>query len=402
MKFSKLGKTLLGAALVAVLGISGCSNDSKNDIDNGGIVDDDVSHNQGNSDENREASININNASYDIFSQAVDLYGTEKNLVISPISIQRALEVISRMTSDREGLDLFKLYDTGSILDHKYNNSVMDTVLLLNSNSYDSKSTKKIVDNIKIVDFPKQAEKEVENLQKEVLKEVIYKPEFKEENNLVIADAIRYYSKWQDTFPEENTSKKPFVTHSNEEVSVDMMYQKLGGIAVINDNYEAFSLNADESARVYFIKPKGDINYVKENLGDIISEYNETYDEYDVNFYLPKTSVENELDIKELIANIGLERLFKPGITPDKLSDDLVPLFISDAKQVAKMDVDEEGAEAKAVTVIMMDKTSAPMDPKEIDIKMDSPYFIVVTDREENSGQDYVVFTSLIVNPLEN
>ncbi len=394
MKFKKAFGTFIIVVFGLVLGTTGCSKDR--DINGDDVIGKDSKKG------NTGSYEKVDDVSYDIFSEIIDLEGTEKNTVASPISIQRALEVISKMTSDRADLEVFNIYDKNSLLEHEYNNSVMETILLLNKKDFNSKAVNKIIDNIKLVDFPKKAEKEVLDLQNRVLEEVIYKPEFNEDATLIIADAIRYYSKWRNSFDEANTTKMPFKTSAGETVSVDTMYQKISGNALVTDQYEVFSLNADEDAIAYFIKPKSDINHVKDNLGKIVKEYNDSYEEFDVNFYLPKTSIENELDIKKLISNIGLDKLIKSGVKPDKLTEDMVPLFISKATQVAKMDVDEEGAEAKAVTVITMEKTALPQEKEEIDIKMDSPYFIVITDREKQEGRDYVVFTSLIVNPLEN
>ena len=46
-----------------------------------------------------------------------------------------------------------------------------------------------------------------------------------------------------------------------------------------------------------------------------------------------------------------------------------------------------------------MKSTSAPSKGDKIDIKMDSPFYIIITDYDENSKADLITFTAFITDP---
>jgi len=70
-------------------------------------------------------------------------------------------------------------------------------------------------------------------------------------------------------------------------------------------------------------------------------------------------------------------------------------LYVSFIKQIAGIEINEEGAEAAAVTIIGNKCTSAgPSEEKEIDLKLNKPFFYYITD-----SAGCIIFMGVVNNP---
>mgnify|MGYP000994782092 FL=1 len=75
-----------------------------------------------------------------------------------------------------------------------------------------------------------------------------------------------------------------------------------------------------------------------------------------------------------------------------------VGVKVTDAKQNSILKIDENGAKAKAVTKITNKATAIP-GKKEITIKMDSPFYIIIVDYDEKSKSNLITFSAFITDP---
>ena len=82
----------------------------------------------------------------------------------------------------------------------------------------------------------------------------------------------------------------------------------------------------------------------------------------------------------------------------EKLLPDM-KLVVSDAKQTSTLKMDEKGAKAKSVTKTEVKEISMPKKNKNIDIKMDGPFYIIIEDYDENSKANLITFTAHIADP---
>jgi serine protease inhibitor len=116
-----------------------------------------------------------------------------------------------------------------------------------------------------------------------------------------------------------------------------------------------------------------------------------------IDLEVPKISIKNKLDLKDLLKNEMQISSFFTGLTFDKLTGK-VPYVLATASQTATLDLNEDYAEGKAITEIGFRATAA-MIPEEVhNIKIDSPYFIVIKDWS-NIGLRRTVFTAFIADP---
>ena len=102
-----------------------------------------------------------------------------------------------------------------------------------------------------------------------------------------------------------------------------------------------------------------------------------------VDVKLPRFETSTDIDLKEIMAKLGMPDAFDGGRADFSNFCDK-PTYIGLMKQVAKIKLDEEGSEAAAVTVIGMKVTSAAPPAKEIVFHANHPFLYIIS--EKNSG----------------
>lgn len=341
----------------------------------------------------------VNKTSIRIFNELLKTEDKKKNFILSPLSIQRAYSLLASLTTNRKDFEFLKMYDNNDLQTMKLNNSTMESLLLLNKNQLKKEKMLKIYfENLKMVEFPNQANKEKEQLQKRVLKEVIDNSPLEKENTAVILDAIRYYSQWVKPFDVKDTKDREFTTQDGKKIKVPTMYNKFKeAMAFVDNEKEVFAMSGKNSATVYFIKPKK--NTENFDIEKALQSFKSEWIEANVSFYLPKVEFKSETKLLKLFETLGLSKMLK-NFKLDKILPNR-ELYVSAAKQVASLKIDEKGAEAKAITSIEMNTTSIKPPAKNIEIKMNSPYYIVIEDRETNTNEDFIAFMAYVANPAE-
>lgn len=212
-----------------------------------------------------------------------------------------------------------------------------------------------------------------------------------------ILNAVYFYGEWQDKFSADNTFKEDF-NGSSEKSSVDMMHLDDGyfrylddkdgvtGLAVpySNSNFEMdIFMSSDESSDISKV-------FTGDNA-DGIFEALDSAEETEVEFALPKFTMDLKFDgLKKALSDMGMEVAFSENADFSKIAENLM---ISDIAHQAKIEVDEEGSRAAAVTEEIMKVTSAmPMEKAEF--KVNRPFLFVIRDKE--SG--VIVFTGRVNN----
>jgi serpin B len=103
---------------------------------------------------------------------------------------------------------------------------------------------------------------------------------------------------------------------------------------------------------------------------------------------LPKFSLNYNRTLNEDLQALGMKDAFGRQADFSRLSE--IPAFISLIKQYTFLQVDEEGTEAAAVTIGLMDKNAASMG-----FVADRPFLFVIREREQGT----ILFTALIGHP---
>lgn len=360
----------------------------------------------------------INNFNYSVFQKAAQ--GEEKNPVVSPLSAYMALALAAE---GAEG-------ETKSQFDTLLGNNMIATRLhqLTESLSKVSGSTNlAIADSVWIDD---QFEADISWLSNMVsfynaeiyqsdlctdmarigmnhwvsnktrgLIPTLFEQNLSEDARLVLMNTIYMKAKWNYLFDGNSTYEREFTNENGEKIHTDFM-------------------NADRVYRRYFKTKEADgviLPYddgrlamiaVRPQAGQTARELAQSMTEDDIanylgstkdtymNLHLPKFTVEYSLNMNKMLQQMGLTDAFdeekadfsRLGKTKGSTEADL---YISEVLQKVKVQVDEEGTEAAAVTAIVCTTTSAMFPEEEIPLEVDfhDPFVYVIVDTKTPFGK---------------
>jgi len=213
---------------------------------------------------------------------------------------------------------------------------------------------------------------------------------------MLLINAIYFNGKWKYEFEEENTSDMPFYPEGGSQVDVPMMNQEI--TAKINATEEFILLEL----------PYGQGNYVMDVIlpdngyttTDIIPLLNSDdwntwiegmYNE-DIDLYMPRFKYEFKTELKDVLTSMGMGLAFTP-FAADFSNISEQDLFISKVLHQTFIETNEEGTEAAAATVVIMELTSIPSGP--LEIRLDKPFIYIIRETSTNS----IVFMGKTGNP---
>ena len=189
---------------------------------------------------------------------------------------------------------------------------------------------------------------------------------------LALASTVYFKAGWANKFREENTREDIFHAPGHD-LTVDFMHASCSQTYYWGDRFSAVSLDCeDQEHKMWLILP--DEGYDPDGLldsGEAMDFLLANKSRYDsskyliVNLSMPKFDVSSNLDLIGGLKALGVTDIFNDAVSNfDPLgasTDD--PLVVSKAQHAARVKVDEEGCEAAAYTVIMVEPTSAPPPP---------------------------------------
>jgi len=120
--------------------------------------------------------------------------------------------------------------------------------------------------------------------------------------------------------------------------------------------------------------------------------------ERNVNLKLPRFKIECEIPLNEPVKNIGMQRIFIGGLENIGRSS-LGPLVVSNIKQKTFVEVNEEGTEAAAVTVIevIAESYNPGAPPSPIPFFANRPFLYLI--KEKSTGA--ILFIGRMDEPKE-
>lgn len=111
--------------------------------------------------------------------------------------------------------------------------------------------------------------------------------------------------------------------------------------------------------------------------------------------HLPRFRMEWERVLNETLQRMGMLDAFSPGLADFSGLSDIarqVGLFVSKVKQKSYVDVDEEGTEAAAATIVEIRLTAAP---NQFSFRADRPFLFVIRERFSNT----ILFAGVFMTP---
>lgn len=205
---------------------------------------------------------------------------------------------------------------------------------------------------------------------------------------MVLLNAVYFEGKWDNAFKENMTCKDSFYG-TNGETRIDMMNQYWEEYAYVE--YEGIKgvslpyMGGEVAMKIFIpIEDDGDITELFGELSD--TEKQHLLDKLDTcgkeeltRLTIPKFTMEKSIDdLSEILADMGMESVFDPNKANfDVIAEDL---YVSQILHKAKIEVDEEGTKAAAVTAIVTNDATAAMDRVYYEFVADRPFVYVLQD----------------------
>ena len=189
-----------------------------------------------------------------------------------------------------------------------------------------------------------------------------------------LLNAIYFKGAWANKFDKANTRDEAF----NGGDTVPMMSQTEDFEYTENDLYQAICLPYGNGAyQMTVFLPRKD-----KTIGDVLSQMDgknwqmKHAGSYLVNLKMPRLKTETSLPLVDIMSELGMPTAFNPA-TADFPYFGNRDVFISNMFQKATIDLDEEGTEAAAVTVIEATESM----PMSVDFHADRPFFYIISER---------------------
>jgi serpin B len=230
-----------------------------------------------------------------------------------------------------------------------------------------------------------------------------------EMTRLVLVNAVYFLGKWDSPFEEYNTRPLDFHRAPDDKLEVPTMFQK-----------DYFSFHVADRLKILRMPYRGgelsmvlllpnDIDGIDELESQLTHEnltaWTAALESTEVLIWLPKFKFTSDLDLNGTLALLGMPSAFDPatadlsgidGITPSAANRDQ-GLFIQHAIHRAIIEVDEEGTEAAATTVITTGEKSARPSDRPPEFRADHPFLFLI--QHEPTGA--ILFLGRVTDPTK-
>ena len=199
----------------------------------------------------------------------------------------------------------------------------------------------------------------------------------------VLASTLYFQAGWSDGFNDRLTEEDIFTSADGTETRIDFMHTTRDGSFLRQNGYQAASLGTKGGTMTFVLPDEGvtpaDLLKDPDFLTEVTQFEDEIYGE--VQWSVPKFDVDSTLNLKPTLEGLGITNVFDAGTSDFTPLTDLEPVWLDQAKQIARVKVDEKGVEAAAVTLMANAGASAPPeDPKICVMDLNRPFLFIIRD----------------------
>lgn len=200
---------------------------------------------------------------------------------------------------------------------------------------------------------------------------------------MYLINAVYFKGEWSKQFDPKKTINSNFFAYDGNTIKVEMMSRKCDYEYIKGQDYKAIRLPyGKDKTSMHVILPDESVdinefidNMTPEQWNDIRGSLRKTND---VTLKLPKFKLEYGIkSLSDSLKSLGMEKAFGEDGTAD-FSGIREDLFISDVLHKAVIEVNEEGSEAAAATVVAMPASASLMEP--ITFIADRPFIFLIID----------------------
>jgi len=257
---------------------------------------------------------------------------------------------------------------------------------------------------IQLVDFEGQSEGArltinhwVEQKTQDKVKDILPPNAITPDVRLVLANAIYFRANWESQFDVTQTHPQDFHLMDGTTVSVPTMFQVNRFNYRQFDKYQIIELPyLAQDFSMLIILPNAedfddlDSQFTVEDFDNSVEQLQPT----DLSLSLPKFKIQSNLSLPAPLKALGMVNAFDPS-TADFTGIGQPSLYIGEGFHSAEIEVNEDGTEAAAATVIVA-VTEAAMPLPELEVKVDHPFIFAIYDRYNGM----ILFLGRVMNPV--
>ena len=351
------------------------------------------------------------------FIKEANKYSNNSNYIVSPYSVEMALSML------RVGADGNTLKELDTVLRARNFNLNNDKVKIANAlfikDFYKNVIEKDFVDTLKLdydsevlidkFDTPDVINNWVNEKTDKMIPKLL--DEMSDDFALGIANAISIDTKWQSQFECEDTYGADF-TYDKNKTKVEMMHKEYSkGAMYLDGDVKGIMLPYKDDLEFIGLLPKKDVSTYINNLTD--KDFNEQINSFKsleendkLYLSLPRFSYEYDFsDFGKSLMDLGIKDAFNPDsadfskiITKENLlSLGKDNLYVDSAIHKAKIELNEEGTKAAAVTYFGLSANAAIMedDYNKIYINFDRPFLYLIRDKSSHE----ILFFGVVYKP---
>ena len=212
---------------------------------------------------------------------------------------------------------------------------------------------------------------------------------------IVLLNAIYFYSDWENKFKKKYTEKKNFKNADKSISQVDMMYQRLEYIKYYEDEtIQMIELpyKDNNNLSMIIILPREDkysssYDYLnKENI-DFTKLVNNLSKVEEVYFHFPRFEFEYSIQLKDVLKDINMVSAFTTNADFSNINS-TISLYVSEIIQRTYIKVTETGTEAAAVTCAIMELTAPPPPQITYDMNVNHSFIYMIRDKSIKDVDD--------------
>ena len=210
---------------------------------------------------------------------------------------------------------------------------------------------------------------------------------------IFLINAIYFKGSWQEEFNKSKTREDIFYLSDGSEKRVPMMRREAAYPYFQGEHFEAASLPyGDGDVSMYIFLPNHDSNLNEflgglnaENWASWISQFSVVRE--DSSMILPRFKLEYEVKLNDTLKAMGMEIAFNSGADFSGMGPSL---FISEVRHKTFVEVNEEGTEAAAATVVVGIESAPPI------FRVDRPFFFAIYDNRTKT----ILFMGIVWEPM--
>ena len=405
----RMMRTAIALILMATTVVTGCSSDNDNQLPTP-PPDPIVAPSTLELTRAEQAMVNESNEfAFNLFREAQDGVSSQ---VLSPLSITFALgmlnngaggqtlaqinNVLGFADTGADGINNFcyKMLNTASALDPL-------TKVMIANNIYVNKGNKLQTDFVQKAKLFYDADPETRDFfdgktrdvinqwasdhTEKMIEEVLDEKSFNPGLVSYLLTAIYFKGSWTKKFDKALTTREVF-EHAGQTLEVtyaDMMHQTADFEYAETYGSQALRMPyGNGSFQMTVLLAKGWSNALPQvPTAEEWQQLNQKMHTALVDVKLPRFTTDTDIDLQLIMTKLGMPDAFD-DLKANFCNFCELPVYIALMKQVAKIQVDEEGTEAAAVTVIGMDGKSAITEPEIVTFHANRPFLYVISEKQ--------------------